>query len=99
MLTQARQAMDEGKFSLAEEFVQRAEKLNVKPDTLFEKYADSPAKVQAELAQRRAALNAATPPSAAFHTAWRGPAHEPGSSSAEQSLEWLSGGRNRQPDQ
>lgn len=66
LLAQARQAMDQGNFSLAEDYVQRADKLNVKPDALFEKYADTPEKVRAELAQRRAALNATTPPSARF---------------------------------
>jgi len=53
-LAQARRAMKDGNLDLAEYYVQRAEKLNVKYDALFARYTETPEKVRADLAKLRA---------------------------------------------
>ena len=53
-LRQARDAMKSGDLNLAEYYIERAEKLNVKYDPLFARFKDTPAKVRKDLEAKRA---------------------------------------------
>ncbi len=52
-LAYARQAMDVGNYSLAEDYLQRATRLNPQYDRLTTRFEDTPAKVAADLAKLR----------------------------------------------
>lgn len=64
-LEQAREAMKSGNLDLAEDYVGRAEKLDVKYDSLFSRFVDTPAKVRKDLQDQRA-KGANEPPSSRF---------------------------------
>ena len=53
-LRQAREAIKDGKFDLAEYCIERAEKLNVKYDPLTARFKDTPAKARKDLESQRA---------------------------------------------
>ncbi len=55
LLALTRQAMKDGKFEIAEKHLASAEQLNVKYDSLFAKFVDTPAGLRRELAKLRAA--------------------------------------------
>ena len=53
-LRQAREAMKNGNLDLADYCIERAEKMNVKPDPLFAPFKDTPAKARKDLEEMRA---------------------------------------------
>ena len=52
-LAYARQAMETGNFPLAEDYLQRAQRLNPQYDRLTSRFEDTPTKVAADLAKLR----------------------------------------------
>ena len=55
LLRMARQAMSQNDFALAETYIERAERLNVRHDPLHERFHDSPAKARQSLRELQAA--------------------------------------------
>ncbi len=55
LLRMARQAMSQGDVALAETYIERAERLNVRYDPLYERFLDSPAKARQALRETQAA--------------------------------------------
>lgn len=55
LLRMARQAMSQNDFALAETYIERAERLNVRHDPLHERFLDSPAKARQSLRELQAA--------------------------------------------
>ena len=53
-LREARQAMKDGEFDAAEQFIRRAEQTNVRYDALFARFVDTPAKARHDLDRMRA---------------------------------------------
>jgi hypothetical protein len=63
LLKQARQAMTEGKFDLAEQLIGRAEQTGAKYDAIFARFVDTPEKLRQELSRNRTqAENVPNPP-------------------------------------
>ena len=65
LLKRARQAIEQGNVDLAEWYVGRAEALNVKYDSVFQRFADTPTKVREAIAVLRRTGQAPPPPAAA----------------------------------
>jgi general secretion pathway protein D len=61
LLRMARQAMSQKDFALAETYIERAERLNVRHDPLHERFLDSPAKARQSLRELQAANPASGP--------------------------------------
>ena len=55
LLRMARQAMSQGDVALAQTYIERAERLNVRYDPLYERFLDSPAKARQALRELQAA--------------------------------------------
>ncbi len=69
LLRAARQAMDQGDHRLAESYIDRAERLNVQYDPLYERFMDTPAKTRRELRERLASGSTVTATAAGSPTA------------------------------
>src|SRR5687767_3766498 len=54
LLLQARKALKEGQFDQADSLIAQADKLGVKYDPVWDKFADTPAKMKALAAEERA---------------------------------------------